>query len=396
MNEKNTASVLFTGDVCFKLQHEADEAASREILSEMMPLFRASDLLVMNLETPLADEGVGAPIRKCGPNIIGRPRNVGFLRAAGCDAVSLANNHTGDLGDEALFATTALLKENGIGYFGAGENIDAAYTAWRTEKNGIRLSVIGVCEHEFGLADATHAGTAALDLDRLAGKIAEEKAASDFVVIMAHGGSEHCPVPTPKTKERYHLMLRLGADAVIGAHTHCPQGIEIFDGKPIVYSTGNFIFKHEFENIPEVWFYGYVAKLTLTRGEAPKVEAIPYRFEADGSKIHPMTGDTLSRMNGYLKELSDIIPDDALLGKYYDGWCMARGLDAIAVGIPDGFREKTDAPMEIGQCCNYRNCESHTELIGRTAVLLFEGKCAEAAAWKDKVLRYQKISTFLA
>ncbi|MBQ0101613.1 MAG: CapA family protein [Firmicutes bacterium] len=392
---KNTASVLFTGDVCFKYQHGADEAVSREILSEMIPIFNSSDILVMNLETPLADEGVGTPIRKCGPNIIGRPRNVGFLKAAGCDAVSLANNHTGDFGDEALFATTALLDENGIGHFGAGENIDAAYTAWRTEKNGIRLSVIGVCEHEFGLADRTHAGTAALDLDRLAGKIAEEKAVSDFVVVMSHGGSEHCPVPTPKTKERYHLMLRLGADAVIGAHPHCPQGIEIIDGKPIVYSTGNYIFRYDSEDLPETWFYGYVAKLTLTRGEKPKVEAIPYRFEADGSKVIPLSGDVLERMNGYLDELSAIAADDGLLAKYYDGWCMARGFNASEVSAPDGIREKSGAPLEISKYVNYRNCESHTELIARTAVLLFEGKCAEAMEWKDKVLSYQKIGNFL-
>ena len=72
-------NIIFTGDVCFKEQHEMDEILAKKVLSGLKPTLDSADYLVMNLETPLAKEGVGAPITKSGPNIIGRPENVGFL-----------------------------------------------------------------------------------------------------------------------------------------------------------------------------------------------------------------------------------------------------------------------------------------------------------------------------
>ena len=84
--------------------------------------------------------------------------------------------------------------------FSSGAN--KAYRAWRCEKNGVKLSLLAVCEHEFGLASETSAGTAALDMARLADAIERERAVSDFVLIFAHGGCEFCPVPSPKTMAR--------------------------------------------------------------------------------------------------------------------------------------------------------------------------------------------------
>ncbi len=73
--------IIFTGDVCFKNQHELGAELAKQTL---------------------APEGVGEPIVKAGPNIIGRPQNLAFLTETGCDLAVLANNHTADLGDEPL------------------------------------------------------------------------------------------------------------------------------------------------------------------------------------------------------------------------------------------------------------------------------------------------------
>ena len=102
-------NIIFTGDVCFMEQHEMDETLAKKVLSGLKPTLDSADYLVMNLETPLAKEGVGAPITKSGPNIIGRPENVGFLTEAGCRLAVLANNHTADYGDDALSETVDLL-----------------------------------------------------------------------------------------------------------------------------------------------------------------------------------------------------------------------------------------------------------------------------------------------
>ena len=96
---KHSAKLLFAGDVCLDVQPEVDATLSRRILAGVKPYFEAADLRILNLETPLADEGVGAPIPKSGPNIVGRPRNLAFLREAGADCAVLANNHAKDYGE---------------------------------------------------------------------------------------------------------------------------------------------------------------------------------------------------------------------------------------------------------------------------------------------------------
>ena len=153
-------TIAFTGDICFHDQREADFENSKKILADVMPVFESADLVAMNLENPLAPEGMGEPIPKAGPNLLGSERNIGFLAAAGCGFADLANNHTGDFGAEPLYNTIQLLEENGIGHAGAGRNLDEAYKAFRITKNGISLSIVCVCENEFGVAESDKYGTA--------------------------------------------------------------------------------------------------------------------------------------------------------------------------------------------------------------------------------------------
>ena len=119
--------IIFCGDASFKLQHDADEERSGDILSDILPLLRSADFRVVNLECPLAPKELDAPIRKAGPNITGRPENVGFLRAAGFDLAVMANNHAMDFGADAMRYTGALLDKNKIAHIGAGENLMEAY-----------------------------------------------------------------------------------------------------------------------------------------------------------------------------------------------------------------------------------------------------------------------------
>lgn len=166
------------------------------------------------------------------------------MKALGVDAVGLANNHFGDFGEAGMRSTWECLRENGIAWVGAGETLDDAYRALRFEKDGIRVAVVAACENEFGTATATTPGSAGYAPLRLADRIAEEKKTAEYVVVYFHGGNENNPFPSPKKNDWYRLWTRLGADAVIAMHTHCPQGHEIYEGKPIVYSMGEFLFSH--------------------------------------------------------------------------------------------------------------------------------------------------------
>lgn len=390
---KHSAKLLFAGDVCFDVQPEVDATLSRRILAGVKPYFEAADLRILNLETPLADEGVGAPIPKSGPNIVGRPRNLAFLREAGADCAVLANNHAKDYGEEALLATMRLLDENGISHCGAGRDVEEAYRAWRAERNGIRFSLIAVCENEFGVAGVGRSGTAGFRWERLAAKIAEERDAADFVIVQFHGGNEFNPVPSPGARERYRLILRLGADAVVGGHPHCIQGFEFVGGRPIVYSLGNFLFKDSPpRSCDDPWHYGYLAELTATKGERLSLRAIPYRFDPDATFVEPFEGEERERMLAYIDRLSAIIPDDARLVALYNAWCSIKGVDYVR-----GLQAKPEyfapgrRPADFAGLRDLLSCEAHNELLRTTLDIAFSGELEEAIANRGKILELQRM-----
>lgn len=64
--------------------------------------------------------------------------------------------------------------------------------------------------------------------------------------------------------ELYRHFIDLGAEAVIAMHTHCPQGYEFYNGKPIVYSMGNFFFPHK-KDKEKSWYHGYMSELDISR-----------------------------------------------------------------------------------------------------------------------------------
>ena len=107
----------------------------------------------------------------------------------------------------------------------AGRNLADSYEPWIFEKNGLSLAVLAVAENEFGGATADRPGMAAFSLGRLSQAMDAARRKAAFVIVVIHGGNEYNPLPSPRVIERYRLIARLGADAVIGMHTHCPQGV---------------------------------------------------------------------------------------------------------------------------------------------------------------------------
>ena len=235
--------ILFTGDINFRGHTNLTLEKSKNILSEIIPIAKNSDYIIPNLECPLADHKKHKPIYKSGPNLIAGAENICFLKALHANVVMLANNHIGDFGSTAIKETIQLLETNHMQYAGAGRNIVAAYQAARIEKDGIKASILSVCENEFGMATETTPGSAGFSPRRLMNQIKTEKQYSDYVIVVFHGGNEHNPLPSPDTVERYRFICDMGADSLIATHPHCPQGYEVYNGKPIVYNMGNFLFR---------------------------------------------------------------------------------------------------------------------------------------------------------
>jgi len=162
------------------------------------------------------------------------------------DAVSLANNHTGDFGPAAFGQMLDFLNQAKIPYFGGGRDLQQAHTPLLFKRQGITIAVLGYNEffpRSFE-ADVDRPGSAWSDDDQV---VADIKAArqihqADVVIPFMHWGVEDEPYATTRQQRLARLMIDAGADAVVGSHPHVTQNTEFYKGRPIVYSLGNFVF----------------------------------------------------------------------------------------------------------------------------------------------------------
>ena len=372
--------LLFTGDINFRGLSEPNSKMCSDILAEILPYFERADFRIINLETPLANKEKHTPIKKSGPNLICDPSTVLFLEALHADVCTLANNHIGDFGEGAVIDTLKLLDTHSIRYCGAGANIDRAYDACRLEKDGFSVSLISVCENEFGVATETSYGSAGYNARRLMNKIKKEKQTADAVIVVFHGGNEFNPLPSPETQDRYRLICDMGADAVIAGHTHCPQGYEVYDGKPIVYSMGNFLFKSSSgRSANDSWYYGYMTELDIDKSGIDFC-IIPYNFNSEATRITVFEGDEKRKMLRYIDSLSEIIKDPKLLDNYFGGWAYQHKW------VPQAPSNYFDL-KEYNSSGNYNliSCESHLSQAKKVLEFCFLDRVAEAKEWSEKV-----------
>jgi len=369
--------ILFTGDVNFGGISDMTEAKADSILKKVRPYLEKADLVIPNLECPLTEEGKHKPIKKSGPPLVCAPENMVFLKSIGADAVTVANNHIGDFGEGGVFDTLALLSENRIAYAGAGESIDAAYGALRFERDGETVSVLSVCENEFGIAGDNKAGAAGYQPRRLLSSIKRERAVSHRVIVVFHGGTEYYPLPSPDTAERYRFVIDMGADAVIAGHTHCPQGWELYDGKPIVYSLGNFMFKALKEKAAsDPWYYGYFVILDTAD---MSFEAVPYRFDKEVTAITPFEGDEKQIFMDYLAKISHIIGNGEELENYFEGWCYSH---ALYPKLAEAYGENAHkSPANL----NIVRCEAHNSVLRTYMNTLYLETEDKAKAYAEKI-----------
>jgi poly-gamma-glutamate capsule biosynthesis protein CapA/YwtB (metallophosphatase superfamily) len=249
------------------------------------PVMEAADLGVVNLECPFTKRGV--KLQK-NFNFRARPELVRILQEGSVDVVSLANNHTNDWGKDGVKDTIQTLDRADIEYFGAGSNLEKARRPAILERNGMKIGFIGwyfqahpdMLEPEAVYATAKRAGVAGCykdlacmkaqvteDLQRLVPKV-------DFAVPFFHWGKEGSYEVRDYQAELAHLCIELGAKAVLGAHPHRLQGVEVYRGAPIFYSLGNFVYGGIKEPSDTLTM---IARMRFTRSRV-EAEVLPVQY----------------------------------------------------------------------------------------------------------------------
>jgi poly-gamma-glutamate synthesis protein (capsule biosynthesis protein) len=207
----------------------------------MRDLIQAADIAIANFENP-APNRVRWHTR--GTVFSADPGIIDGLVNAGIDYVSLANNHIGDAGDAGILQTIANLKERGLAYSGAGKDLEAARKPAMLEANGVTVAVLGydaIARYYFAGED--DAGSSQLSLSRARNDIKRaRKAGADVVIVLPHWGAEYRSTPFTAQQRLARGIIDAGADMIIGNHAHWAAAMEVYEGKPIWYALGNFVF----------------------------------------------------------------------------------------------------------------------------------------------------------
>ncbi len=172
------------------------------------------------------------------------PERLAWLREKGIDAVSMANNHAGDAGRAGLMEGLLALRQAGIGVFGAGLNATEACRPWRTEINGVRIAVFGVCLIDGLAANDKQPGIACLPDHALLlePEIRGARAAGEIVIVPVHGGDEYRTAVSDGQRSWARWLVKRGANVIAGAHPHVVQRGEWHGGAAIFHSLGNAVY----------------------------------------------------------------------------------------------------------------------------------------------------------
>lgn len=248
------------------------------ISPELVEAMQAADIMCLNNEFTYSTGG--APLPGKAYTFRADPERVEVLEQLGVDAVTLANNHVYDYGAEALLDTFSVLEKAGVPYFGAGRTLEEAMRPLYLEAEGKTIALVAASRAEKNkmTPQATDTEPGILrcyDTELFLQTIREAKENADFCIAFVHWGTEYSfdlEQVQPDTGRQY---LDAGADAVIGAHTHCLQGMEYYDGKPIVYSLGNYWFNNKTLDtmLLQLHFSGDDAQTQLTVQVIPAVQS---------------------------------------------------------------------------------------------------------------------------
>ena len=302
-------------------------------VEEVFHILRTADAAFANLEGGLSTTGSpelggykwGGPVR-------GHPSFAAELTALGIDAVSLANNHTCNYGHDALLETINTLDRSGIKRAGAGRNIDEAFAPTFVTANGLKIAFFSLYSCHYGRVSREVAGDSlpgvaclraydvlletpgafeprvqstvfdqkvnprqlvmaplAEDVQRLTTAIAKARPDADRIVLYVHFHWARHTKPGLPFHQRVvaHAAVDAGVDLFVGHGPHVLRAVEVYNGRPVLYSTGNFVLpprttSTRADRPVSLTEQSMVTRVILGADKSIELEFLPVVFQADG------------------------------------------------------------------------------------------------------------------
>ncbi len=278
-------TLCFAGDISLaddavttaKLQ-DNDNDLSQCISPELLKIMNEADLMCVNNEFTFSTNG--SPLEGKTYTFRSNPERVMFLEEMGVDIALLANNHVYDYGEISLLDTLDTLNSAGIKYFGAGKNLEEAMSPVYFEIDGKTIAYVAASRAEKykKTPQATEDSAGILrcyDPALFIEVIKEADANADFVIANVHWGTEYSTVLEEAQLTTGKQYIDAGADVIIGSHSHCLQGMEYYNGKPIIYSLGNYWFNSETLDsmLIQLHFSGDSSSQKLEVGMVPAIQS---------------------------------------------------------------------------------------------------------------------------
>ena len=254
-------------------------------------IFDADDLTIVNMEGTLTESTSRQDKTYA---FKGPAEYTQILTDGGVEAANLANNHSRDYGEQSYTDTIAALDAAGITSFGYDRTAVM-------DVNGVKVGLVGTYE----LAD----GMGCED-EMISNIKAVEEQGAQIVIVSFHWGLEKENYPTENQVNLAHSAIDNGADLVLGHHPHVLEGIEVYNGKNIVYSLGNFCFGGN-SNPSDKDTMIFQQTFTVQNGELVEdnvTNIIPCSISSESGRNNyqptPLEGDEADRVRGRIEEYS--------------------------------------------------------------------------------------------
>lgn len=232
-------------DSVFKDAYTGSGYDFKPMFENVKQYLQQADIAFANQETMLGGKELGLS----GYPRFNSPTEVGdALKHIGIDIVSIANNHTLDVGEKGILNAIDYYNSEGILYTGAYESFEDREIIRTIEKDGIIFSFLAYTYGTNGIPvpNGKDYLVNLIDEERIVADIQKAKDISDVVVLSLHFGNEYEPFPNTRQKELAQMFSDAGANIIFGHHPHVLQPMDWITGEDgqktfVAYSLGNFI-----------------------------------------------------------------------------------------------------------------------------------------------------------